>query len=272
MLEVQGEPTGILMIKAFAQGDVVPSCWISPTGTTYGSVPMNSSKTFDVVFNATGLNEGVYTANIKVKTNDTENPLFTIPCTIIVGNSALITVNPTSLMEVVTVYDEPLTKTITVLNSGNIDGEYTVAPSTVEWLTLSGNTSATLAPGGSETFDVIFTADETMENTTYTTEIKISTSNNDITIPCTLIVNVSGIGGYSIKTFVFPNPANDQVTVKSTEMINSIQIFNNMGQMVYASTVNGNEITIPTTNLNAGIYFLKVNTAKSSQNVKLIIK
>ncbi|MDR2971226.1 MAG: T9SS type A sorting domain-containing protein [Bacteroidales bacterium] len=266
---------GNFLIKTEAQGDVVPACWLSLDGEIYGSVPMSSSKTFDVVFDATGIDEGTYTANIIVATSDEDNPLFTIPCTIIVGSSSSMSVNPLSIDELITDLDEIITIEMTVKNSGNIAGDYTVEPVTEDWLTLSGNITGTIEPGENDTFQVELSIDSTFANGTYSSEIKITTTdilNNVITVPCKLIVNLKGVGEYSIKTLVFPNPTNDRVTILSNQIINNIQLYNHLGQIVYSSIVNGERTTINTSNFSAGIYFIKVNTDLSSQSMKLIIK
>jgi hypothetical protein len=79
---------GNFMIKGTAQGGTVPACWLSLSGDTYGSIPKGATKTFNAKFNAAGLEKDkTYNATIYVATSDEENPLFTIPCTLFVGDS-----------------------------------------------------------------------------------------------------------------------------------------------------------------------------------------
>jgi len=268
------QPVGRVMVKAFTQGKVVPGCWLTFDGESYGTVPKNSSKTFDVVLNATGLDEGVYTATIFVATNDPDRPLFTIPCVATVGTSSFMTVNPTSILELIHFPDEELTVQVTITNIGNMEGNYAVEPVTVDWLALSGATSGTLEVGENDTFNVTFTIDSTFENKNYITEIKVTTSdaNGSITIPCTLIVTGIGVGEYKIQTLVFPNPASGDVHIESNTSINSIQLYNNAGQMVYSSTVSGDRTTFNTSNFSAGYYFIKIITNEGTQNVKLLVQ
>jgi len=266
---------GSWMIKAFTQGTVEPGCWMSLAGDAYGNLPKGTSKTFNATFNATGLAEGTYKANIKVKTNDPdpERELFTIPCIITVVNSSAMSVNPPEIDEIVTKY-ETITVKVTITNSGNISGTYEVKDATVEWLTLTGSTAGTLQPNASGIFDVVLDAEE-LANGDYETSIEISVTdlaNDKIIIPCILRVDRVGIDEHTIKTLVFPNPATNEVTVKSTQNINTIQIINFVGQTVYSTNVNKDQITINTSNLSAGIYFIRVNTEVGSQNIKLIIK
>ena len=270
---------GVWMIKAFAQGSVMPGCWISLDGATYGNVPKNGEKTFNAVFNADGLDEGEYNANIIVKTNDELHPELTIVCKIVVGNGPYIEIDITPIIETIEIKDgnpTSVTHTITVSNKkGNEEGTFTATVEGDDWLTLSGEiTEVVVASGGEETFDAIFEAAE-LESGTYDATIVITTTDDhhpEFVIPCKLIVSHIGIDDYTIQTLVFPNPAQDQVTVKSNTFINSIQVFNNMGQLVFATNVNGEETTIHTSNFNAGVYFMKVNTSEGSQSVKLIVK
>jgi len=268
---------GKWMIKAFSKGKVIKGCWISLDGTTYGNVPKGTSKTFDVNFNAAGLAIGTYKANLFVNTNNPDPALFTIPCTITVGSSSWITVDPTSIVE--TAKDTlPKSIPIKIKNVGNIKGSYTVKESTAQWLTFAGNIAGDLNPNEEDTFDVILCAEGLENNKTYEADIEISVSDegtDKIVIPCKLIVSIPvgpGVGEYSVKTLVFPNPATNNITVISTQNINSVQIINFVGQTVYSSVVNKEQTTINTSNLTPGIYFIRVNTEAGAQNVKLIIK
>ena len=378
--EIGGSSIGCWMIKAFTQGNIVPGCWLSLSGDTYGNVPKGTSKTFNAKFNSTGLSAGnTYKANIYVKTNDNNNPLFTIPCKLIVGNGPNFVVDPTSLKA--TTFTETITKQIKITNIGNENGTYkaVVEGSAASWLTLAGNFDSSLASGGEKTFDAIFnptgltagtytasikittnspfsptitipceliigkpvlsvdptsiekdiinlntitqvikisnsgivegtynaTVESTsgewltitgntegkvpvagnatfsavinpqgLENNTYNAKIKISTNDPDhqlFEILCTINVNL-GIIENVIHTLVFPNPANDNVSVSSNYNINSIQIVNYMGQTVYSSEVNSIETNINTSSFTAGIYFIKINTEFGTQSVKLVVK
>jgi hypothetical protein len=60
------------------------SGWLS-VGTSSGTIPLLSSGVIDVTFDATGLADGVYTANINITSNAPETPLVTIPATLYVG-------------------------------------------------------------------------------------------------------------------------------------------------------------------------------------------
>ncbi len=56
---------------------------------------------------------------------------------------------------------------------------------------------------------------------------------------------------------VYPNPAKDVLTVKA-ENLNSVVIYNAMGQKVFAQDVDANELTINTNDLESGIYMVRI--------------
>lgn len=69
---------------------------------------------------------------------------------------------------------------------------------------------------------------------------------------------------------LYPNPAKDVLNIQAKQdlKINSIEIYNQLGQIVMASTNTLN--TIDVSNLASGTYFVKINTQKGSANVKFV--
>jgi hypothetical protein len=78
--------------------------WLSLSGATTGTVSGGSSQSFDAAINAEELDNGTYTTTIKISTNDQNNPLFEIPCTIIVSKEGIATI---SLGDRILVYPNP---------------------------------------------------------------------------------------------------------------------------------------------------------------------
>ena len=69
---------------------------------------------------------------------------------------------------------------------------------------------------------------------------------------------------------IFPNPFEDVVQIKAKELINSIEIYNTLGQQLMAEACSQNELSIPTTKLSSGIYLVKIKTQNSqSQQFKI---
>ncbi|MFN7043972.1 MAG: T9SS type A sorting domain-containing protein [Flavobacterium sp.] len=69
---------------------------------------------------------------------------------------------------------------------------------------------------------------------------------------------------------LYPNPAKDILNIQSKQdvAINSVEIYNQLGQIVMASTNTLN--TIDVSNLASGTYFVKINTEKGSANAKFV--
>jgi hypothetical protein len=71
---------------------------------------------------------------------------------------------------------------------------------------------------------------------------------------------------------IFPNPANDVVSIKSDFSINRIEILNFAGQQVYSETISDRKlIRINTSSLESGIYIIKITTAKGVRTAKIIL-
>jgi len=191
----------------------------------------------------------------------------------------IINVTPLEFSATIKQDAEVLTEksTITIANTGTGEGTYTI---TVEadkpWLTIVGDAAGTVAAGGSKTFDVVMDATG-LDTIVYTGKVTVGTNDTEhptFVINCTLTV-LPGVGIITVngvETKIFPNPASDFVTVKCSEMITSIQIMNNMGQVIRTVSVNSDVTHIDTSNLSAGVYFVKVITDKTAFSNKLIIK
>ena len=74
-------------------------------------------------------------------------------------------------------------------------------------------------------------------------------------------------------TEVYPNPTTDKIDVVSyVTAINTIDIYNIQGQVVYNKEVNANTIKINTSNLRKGIYIMNIRSDKTEVTRKLIIE
>ena len=69
---------------------------------------------------------------------------------------------------------------------------------------------------------------------------------------------------------LYPNPANDVLNIQTKQdlQVNSIEIYNQLGQIVLAVTNAVNSIDVA--DLASGTYFVKVNTEKGSANSKFV--
>lgn len=73
----------------------------------------------------------------------------------------------------------------------------------------------------------------------------------------------------SDKLSVYPNPIQDFTTIKTANKIETAEVYNLAGQLVFSSKVNGDK-KINLSNLKSGIYILKVKTDKGTETVKLM--
>jgi len=246
--------------------DGVSNNWISLQGTTSGTIASGSNASFDAVIKTEGLPNGIYTANLKISTNDPNFPLFEIPCTLVYGTPEL-SVSPTSISETIT-ESVVLTKQITITNTGNADGEYEAKLEGIsgsgDWIFISGATTGTVSSGSSQTFDVVINAED-LENGSYTAIIKITTNdpkNPLFEISCTIIVSKEGITTITFgeQILVYPNPTMGMIFVETHGLVSlqSVEIFDIFGRVV--------EIAHPPLRrglgglLPNGIYFIRIQT------------
>ena len=97
---------------------------------------------------------------------------------------------------------------------------------------------------------------------------------NDMVTLFLLLKTPNGTGSdiESIITKVGPNPVIDIVTITSTELISSIEIYNSMGQKIERTSVNGNSIDINISELPTSEYFVRITLTNGSTIIKTIIK
>jgi hypothetical protein len=68
----------------------------------------------------------------------------------------------------------------------------------------------------------------------------------------------------------YPNPTNDIVNITSTESIDSIIIYNLLGQKIFSKEINSNEFRLDISNQPTGTYIAKINSKRKSESIKLI--
>lgn len=67
----------------------------------------------------------------------------------------------------------------------------------------------------------------------------------------------------------FPNPVNEVLHIRASEVIKSTTVYNLLGQELFFSNRNSNEYSINLSGLNSGTYLVKVETDNSSQILKI---
>ena len=71
---------------------------------------------------------------------------------------------------------------------------------------------------------------------------------------------------------IYPNPTSNYIHIDNIEFNDSILIYNIVGQLVYSHNSNGNQKTIDLTQLDSGIYLLKISNNNSSYSYRIIKK
>lgn len=69
--------------------------------------------------------------------------------------------------------------------------------------------------------------------------------------------------------YIYPNPATDILNVQSQEQVSKIEVFNNLGQKIM-KLFNTNKVDV--SNLEFGVYFIKIQNVSGYQNILKIVK
>ena len=69
-----------------------------------------------------------------------------------------------------------------------------------------------------------------------------------------------------------PNPVDKQLTIKTTEIIKSVSVYNVLGQEVYSSKESSSKVNIDFTFLAIGSYSVKVFTDNKIQSFRVVKK
>ncbi len=72
-----------------------------------------------------------------------------------------------------------------------------------------------------------------------------------------------GVDEFGNQTLIYPNPITDKLTIEAREAISKVEIYNAMGALIYSQNDCTEKVEISTTDLPAGIYFVKVIGEKS---------
>jgi PKD repeat protein len=102
-------------------------------------------------------------------------------------------------------------------------------------------------------------------------------SGNDF-ISKTVIVNELGVGinNQSVTVIdIYPNPASSNLTIKTSNLLEdvTIEVYNILGTQLFSTQLKSlNTYTIPTSDLNNGMYFVKISLKGSSSTKKFSVK
>lgn len=70
---------------------------------------------------------------------------------------------------------------------------------------------------------------------------------------------------------IYPNPATSSINISADQM-SQVELYNLVGQKVYETVCTENSISIPTCNLTAGTYIVKIMSEKGISTKKVVVK
>lgn len=92
-----------------------------------------------------------------------------------------------------------------------------------------------------------------------------------IVLNTSLLNGINEIAGLENKCDIYPNPARDEVFVKSNYQIKLVELFDVLGRLQKREEFFENEIVLDLKHLNAGNYIIKVYTDKGVTQEKILV-
>jgi hypothetical protein len=152
--------------------------------------------------------------------------------------------------------------------------EMGIAEGPVMWLSVDP-ASGSVAGGDMDEVNVIANTSGFGENEFYYATIKVASNDPDtplVEVPVTLEL-ITGISEYEdAYIMMYPNPAKSIVNISTNYELNNVTIINQLGQVVINQQVMGGTVQVNTSQLQKGIYFVKINSVAGESTHKLIIQ
>ena len=71
---------------------------------------------------------------------------------------------------------------------------------------------------------------------------------------------------------MYPNPADQFISVKSSEVLSGVRVIDMTGKEVIRKSIQSNDYSLDLGNLNTGIYFLEATSEGASKTMRFIKK
>ena len=89
---------------------------------------------------------------------------------------------------------------------------------------------------------------------------------------CTVEVDFTGVAeNQNVNVSVYPNPANDMFTINVNADNFKYQLVNSLGQVVYSGNAS-NKAVVSVSELNKGVYFLRITTGNQVKTQKVVVE
>ena len=230
-----------------------PTTWLSASPLS-GSLAPDETTTIDVMFNSTGMFDGIYDGSIVFNSNGPATPFITVPvilsvnCPLPPPNNLTIIEEPPCVAHLE--WDVPAPTDS--LQGYNVyrDG-YKINTALITDLYYNDS-----LPGPEQYFY-------------YVTAVypECEAASDTVFLVITNITEIEGLG-----ILIFPNPATHFVYIQSGININHIIIVNSMGLIVYNADVDNKTVDINSSGFGKGMYFIRINTYKGIVTRKLVIQ
>ena len=241
---------------------------LADVNKTFGDASFTESATSNsagaITYTATGTGASITSAGVVTITG-----AGTVTVTASVAATANYAAATTTAM--ITIAKAVPTLAITSASSGNVGGKITLSSTT----NSSGTITYSIGTGGTGSGSVAGGILSLNSAGTITVQATVAATANYTALTVTQTVNASvttGVddtqisGGFQ----VYPNPFINVVSVKSSDPITNVVIYDLAGSVVYQHDSASNELHISTDNFTSGIYILKASTSKGEQLIKIV--
>lgn len=153
--------------------------------------------------------------------------------------------------------------------SANVQGS-----SIKQWLTVTP-TSGTILPAQNQSIGLTFDITG-LPNGNYTSVVEIGSNDpsqeySEVTVNLTVVTSIEN-NENSIGIMTYPNPATQNVNIKSNSTIENIVLFNMTGQLVKNVNVNASSATLDVNNLSKGSYLMEIHSGSNIVKRNIVIK
>ncbi len=176
---------------------------------------------------------------------------------------------------------EPASVTVPVGGTATYNIGATITGATYRWQQNSGSGFVNLANGGQYsgvTTNTLTVTGVTASMNGYLYKCQVA---NHLDMPCSdassaasLTVSSLGVNDITATDFIalYPNPAHAQLTIITSGSGTDLTINNPLGQAVYKTKIDGEQVTIDIADLPAGVYFIQLTTEQGQRAVRRFVK